>query len=85
MSDQPRSKKRWYDCIIIREKQKWKAVFDMVINFIVAYNCVMVSLSISFEVESEGIQRSFDQYLVEPMFGLDLIFNFLIEFKDPDT
>ena len=75
----------WYHFLIIKEKQKWKAMFDMLINILVAYNCVSITLSISFEVNSSGILKMFDDYFVEPMFGLDILFNFLMEFKDSET
>lgn len=57
----------------------------MLINLLVAYNCVIITLSISFEVESEGLHRQFDNYFVEVMFGLDILFNFLMEIRDPET
>jgi len=75
----------WYHFLIIKEKQKWKAMFDMLINILVAYNCVSITLSISFEVNSTGLLALIDKYFVETMFGLDILFNFLMEFKDSET
>jgi hypothetical protein len=39
-----------YDFIIIKEKTKWKAFFDIMMNFVVLYNTIMITLQVFYEV-----------------------------------
>lgn len=72
---------KWYHFLIIKEKQKWKAIFDFSINMIVVYNCVIVILEICFQFKNSGWLVYLDT-VVEVMFAFDMLFQFFQEYKD---
>ena len=74
-----------YDFIIIKEKTKWKAFFDMMMNFIVLYNTIIITLQVFYEIKLSDPHQAVDTFIIEPLFFLDIIFSFLMEFKDPET
>ena len=78
-------KKRSYiDYLIIKENSKLKATFDIYINIMVAYNCFTTIYFVCFNADQpQGIDIA--NYLVEVSFFFDIMFNFLTEYKDPET
>lgn len=62
-------------------------MFDMMMNFVVLYNTIVITLTIFFDVrpDADSTQAIIDEYVVEGLFLLDIILNFLMEFKDPET
>ena len=49
------------------------------------YNTFQITLEICYNIEATGLLSFFQTYVLEISFGLDIIFNFLMEFKDPET
>ena len=43
-----------YDFIIIKEKQKWKAIFDVIINAFVLYNTFQITLELCYDIFASG-------------------------------
>jgi hypothetical protein len=75
---------QWYQFLIIKEKQKWKAVFDMIVNFVVLYNCAMITMNLCYDITPKGAYKYISDFC-EVMFGLDILFQFVQEYKDSET
>lgn len=64
------------DRIIISQTSKWKAIFDVVILFLVGYSCVTSMLYVAFTNPDDPTLKIIDK-VVEFMFWLDLLLNFI--------
>lgn len=80
----PNSKRSITDRLIISETSRWKAIFDIIMTLAVAYSCVTTVYFVAIHKPTETAIIVFD-YVIEGFFWLDLIFNFLLEYRDPDT
>ena len=51
------------------------------------YNTFQITLEICYSIYADGdtILGFFQTWVLEVFFALDIIFNFLMEFKDPET
>jgi hypothetical protein len=76
--------KSWKDYIIIPHNSWWKPVFDIIILLLVGYSCVTSMLYAAFQSPSNTHILLFDE-IVEYLFRLDLVFNFLQSYVDQDT
>ena len=45
------AEKKKYDFLIINEGTKWKAVFDFLMNWVVLYHIIMITLQIFYEIQ----------------------------------
>jgi hypothetical protein len=72
------------DRLIISESSRWKAIFDILMLFLVAYSWFTSVFYVAFESPRNIPQIVFD-WVVEAFFILDLIFNFFQEYKDSET
>lgn len=70
--------------MIIRENSKWKAAFDIYINLLVAYSCFTTIFFVCFTANTVVEMEVFN-YIVEVSFVIDVMCNFLTEYKDPET
>jgi hypothetical protein len=77
-------KKSFFENIIIKENSKWKAAFDIYINLMVAYSCFTTIYFVCFNAEVT-LEIEILNYIVEASFLIDIIMNFLTEYKDPET
>ena len=72
------------DRIIISQTSKWKAIFDVVILILVGYSCVTSMLYVAFDNPKDKTLEVID-FVVEVMFWLDLILNFIQSYKHPES
>lgn len=70
--------------LIIRENSRWMAYYEIFITLLVAYSCIETMYIFSFNISVEGDHKIFD-ILVEVFFAIDMLLNFLKEYKDPET
>ncbi len=77
-------KQHWTDKLIIRENSKKKATFDIFINILVGYSCFTTIYQVSFDSIDNKYVYIFDLF-TEFMFAFDIVFNFLMEYKDQET
>lgn len=83
--DESRAKKvHWTENFIIKENSKYKAAFDMWINLLVAYSCFTTIYYVAFENPKNPYIQIFE-ILVEIFFGIDILSNFFVEYRDTDT
>ncbi len=68
--------KTWKDKLIIAENNRYKAIFDVFILFLVGYSCVTCVFYASFTETDNQALITFD-YVVEFLFSLDLFLNFI--------
>ena len=72
------------DYLIIKENAKWKAVWDIVINLFVAFSTFSTIYQVCFNV-STALGLDIFTRIVESSFFIDIIMNFLTEYRDPET
>ena len=72
------------DRIIISQTSKWKAIFDVVILILVGYSCVTSMLYVAFKNPDDPTLNAIDG-VVEFMFWLDLLLNFIQSYKHPES
>jgi len=70
------AKQDWKERIIIPHDSWWKPVFDIIILLLVGYSCVTSMLYATFQSPTNKNIQIFEE-IVEYLFRLDLIFNFL--------
>ena len=68
--------KTWKDKLIIGEGNKYKAIFDVFILFLVGYSCVTCVFYAAFAETTNEALITFDT-CIEFLFALDLFLNFL--------
>ena len=63
-----------------------RATFNMFMMLVILYNCIVVTLQICFNYDASWSQfwYIFD-WIIEVFYLIDMIFNFLQEYRDPDT
>jgi hypothetical protein len=71
------------DRIIIRQGNKYKAVFDMWLGFLYAYSCVTAAYFAAYEDPSPTLEVI--DLSLELFFWIDIFLNFFQEFQDPKT
>lgn len=77
-------KRSFLEKIIIPENSKLKAAWDIYVNLIVAYSCIFTMYYVCFNTDPRKGQRILDIF-VEISFGIDILFNFITEYRDSET
>ena len=70
--------------IISWDNQK-KAIFDIFVLLLVGYSCVMTMYIVSFSPKQENDVLNIIEKVVEQIFVLDLLLNFITSYKDVET
>ena len=86
MAEEESQKKEgsWKEKIIINPDNKIKAVFDIILLFLVGYSCITSVFYVAFGATESHFAKYFDP-VVEFFFVLDLCLNFVQGFIDPET
>ena len=84
MEQETKENKTWKDRLIISGDNKYKAIFDVFILFLVGYSCVTCVFYAAFKETDNELLLKFD-FSIEFLFGLDLILNFFVSYLDTDT
>lgn len=77
-------KKNCKEKLIISWDSGWKSYFDIAILLLVGYSCFSTLLYVAYGTPTNELHKAFDDF-VEYMFYTDFLFNFLQEYRDPDT
>ena len=56
----------------------------MIVNFVVLYNCAMITMNLCYDIDPKGAYKYISDFC-EVMFGLDILFQFVQEYKDSET
>ena len=73
--------KPFYHCIIIPENAQWLAYFNIFMMIWILYSSIEVLLMLCYSL----IIPKWLHYPVEVFYFLDIFFNFIHEYRDPDT
>lgn len=71
--------------MIISCDNKYKAIFDIVVLLLVGYSCVMTMYIVSFSPVLDNEYLVYIDRVVEWIFILDLLLNFIQSYKDTET
>ena len=80
------ARQSWKEKIIIDAEGREKALFDVVILILVGYSCVTTVFHVAFNpaTDTKSFAYYFDK-VVEYLFILDLLLNFITNFPHPET
>jgi len=69
---------------VIGLDSRWKSYFDIIILFMVGYSCFTSIYYVAFSMPTDQA-NTIITWVVEGFFYADLAFNFICEYKDPDS
>lgn len=72
-------KSHWF---IIRSSNPWRIRWDLIIILLALYNSISVPLSVAFKVEETYVLFQIWEYVVDFLFFVDIIVNFLCSYID---
>jgi len=79
------SKNQIYDRLIISSRNRGKAIFDIMILILVIYSCLTTMYYVVTESYPTSAGRLALEWIIEAFFLADLVFNFFLEYRDPNT
>lgn len=76
------SKKTFRDYFLLNPNQKFLTFFDSLMLLVIAYSCFTTSYYIAFGFPSKGTFAYKMEFPVLFIFTLDIVFNFMREYRD---